>query len=172
MLSEVSCWHIDWNTIGTWVGAVGSLAAGAAAFWAWRTAQSAHELSKLLAERAEADAINLELERLSMESLSLEMQAFKLQSLGRSVVSRAKAKALASGNIQSSRLKGFCDRTEALCDEASRTLADWQYDQDHLDPDFPNSIDEVRVERIRLAGITAKLRNASERLEIESQGWI
>lgn len=40
MLREIACLYVDWNAIGTWVGALGSLAAAAAAFWAWSTAKS------------------------------------------------------------------------------------------------------------------------------------
>lgn len=34
MLKEMSCWHFDWATIGTWVGGLGSAAAACAAVWA------------------------------------------------------------------------------------------------------------------------------------------
>lgn len=31
MLNEVSCWYVDWNAIGTWVGGLGSILAAAVA---------------------------------------------------------------------------------------------------------------------------------------------
>lgn len=49
MLNGVSCWYIDWATIGTWVGGVGAAAAAWAAVWAvWRGERERENFAKYL----------------------------------------------------------------------------------------------------------------------------
>ena len=58
MLNEVSCWHVDWSLIGTWVGGIGSAAAATVAVFISRNdAKRRKKYSKFL--------LNLDLERLS-----------------------------------------------------------------------------------------------------------
>lgn len=61
MLESVSCWYVDWATIGAWVGGIGSAAAAIAAVWiARRDTTKRKKYAKFLFKRDIEKLIELE----------------------------------------------------------------------------------------------------------------
>lgn len=68
MLNEVSCWYVDWGTLGTWVGGMGAAAAAFAAVWTVRHGSERREsYSRFLLEQ--------DLDRLDSASESLKIMS-------------------------------------------------------------------------------------------------
>lgn len=156
------------------LSALSAAVSAGAAYWAWQTSREAHALAKSLANKADGDAFQLEIERLRLAAAQIEATSSTLyfSAAKARVQALSKANAGEAGALSNSRLRIFVEGVDDLiADALAATEAVKAFQRDAKDQ-CGGSIELARSRRIDAEELVVGLRGSIDRLQVDKEGWV
>lgn len=158
-----------------YLSAFSGAVSAAAAYWAWRTATEAHQLSKFVTAKAEQDKFTLELERLTLAAAEIEAEATNLYFLAGTTRVTAASRAMAQPGVSgmsNSKFQLFIKRIDEEIAGALEATTRAAFFREQSTTGCEGNLKTARDMRIQATELCITLRGKIRSLEVERAGWV